>query len=206
MLKENSQHKKACGIDCLSWTSVFAGTLVAIGLSFLFNLFGLAVGLSAYSTAPEGHTMLVAGGYLGMVASVMISMFIGGWVSGYLGKEQCSNKKFGILYGFITWCITLILSIFITAHVGQFITIQQSALAHNELMVKLSTNVSHSMSTSTKTENMSTLDMNNAHHMNALSKKETHAIGGSLLLTFLLFLAGAIMSAYGGYRGIRSKK
>ena len=201
MLKENSQHKKMCSIECLSWTSVFAGALVAIGLSFLFNLFGLALGLSAYSVAPEVHKMLVAGGYLGMVASVMITMFIAGWVSGYLGKERCSNKKFGILYGFITWCLTLILSIGITANLGQFITVQQSALVHNELLVKLGSNINNPACAIQA--NIGSSDDEGAKH---LSKRESMLISGSLLLTFLLFMSGAIMSAYGGYRGIRSKK
>jgi len=201
---KDSQHKKVCSIECLSWTSVFAGALVAIGLSFLFNLFGLAIGLSAYSMAPEGHKILVAGGYFGIVATVMLSMFIGGWVAGYLGKERCSNKKFGILYGFITWCIALMLSIFITANVGQFISIQQSSLARNELMLKLNTH--HPVSGSTLQTGMDTSDTEHSHGTHTLSKHESQIIGGSLLLTFLLFLAGAIMSAYGGYRGIRSKK
>jgi len=200
-VKEDQSHQTCCNIGCLSWTSVFAGALVALGLSFLFNLFGLAIGLSAYTTSAEGLLMLTAGGYIGIAISVMITMFLAGWVSAYLGRANCTCKKMGILYGFLAWSLALVLSICLASSVGRYITLQRDALMHHE-MVSMPQSSSMGMKQQATSNNGQSVAGSEAKM--SLSVKETQNLGKALFLTFLLFLAGAIMAAYGGYTAMKS--
>src|ERR1700722_7871136 len=93
---------------CLSWKPIFAGALTAIGLSFLLNLFSVAIGLTAYTTSSEGVETMAFGGLLGTAIGVIAAMFAAGWVSGYLGQRYCVQRHVGCMYGFLTWCVALI--------------------------------------------------------------------------------------------------
>ena len=189
---------KECCIDCVSWTSIIAGALVAVGIGFIFDLFGLAIGLKAYTNSPEGHKVLMASGFFGIVVCVMVTMFIGGWVSGFLGRGTCTNKRFGILYGFLTWCVALLISVFITTSAGEFVNLQRNSLAYSEIISKFDVRITNALK--------NTIQSTDQEHNKTVAKSETDFVAKTLFLTFILFLAGAIMGAYGGYRGLRGKK
>jgi len=203
-MQDEIKHQ-CCHIYCLSWAAILAGALVAIGLSFLFNLFGLSMGITAYTYSAEGSKTLIASGYIGMVVGVMISMFLAGWVSGYLGHAKCSSRKVGILYGFLAWCLALIISIFMTASMGRFIAVNQNLLNDNTFVSKLGHSIAQWTPPAADAENMRAPKAPE-HNLPNLTGQETKVAVKSLFLTFLIFLAGAIMSAYGGYRGIKAKK
>jgi len=54
----------------ISWTAIFVGAIVAVGLSFLLNLFGIAIGLSAFTLSTDGASVLAVGGLVGMIIGV----------------------------------------------------------------------------------------------------------------------------------------
>ncbi|KTD19953.1 Uncharacterised protein [Legionella lansingensis] len=103
----------------ISWTAIFAGAIVGVGLGFLLNLFGLAIGLSAFTLNEEGGTVLAIGGLIGILIGVIASTVVAGYTAGYLGRLYCPKRNLGILYGFMTWSIALFLSAILTGHVGQ---------------------------------------------------------------------------------------
>jgi len=178
------------GAYCISWTAIFAGTLVSLGLGLLLNLFGLSIDLVAFKPNPEGHLALAIGGYIGMLIGTIAIMFTSGWVTGHLASRPDINECLGALYGFITWCLALIIAIFIASHAFAFFTMHYHAMymSGSDLMV-LSQNAG---SATAQTD-----------HAMAIPAK-TPAI--AVFLTFVLFFVAAIASAFGGHCGIKSRR
>ncbi len=106
----------------ISWSAILVGALVAVGLGFLLNIFGMAIGLSAVTMNSDGTDAIAIGGYLGFVISVVAAMFVAGYASGYLGRLCCPQRNLGILYGFTTWTLAIILSALLMGYVGDYLS------------------------------------------------------------------------------------
>lgn len=198
---EHHEHKHHCAMKCISWTAVIAGALVGVGLSFLLNLFSIAIGLTAFTTTPEGLATLAIGGFIGLLIGAIVSMFVAGWVAGYLGRPFCLNNHVGSLYGFVTWCVALIITVLLTSHMGLFISTHYQALNNPQTGIMHATTdaeapmVSRQMRTSEGTSLTTT-------RVTVNEEKAANAIGKSLFLTFVLFFFSAIACCLGGYYGI----
>jgi pheromone shutdown protein TraB len=88
------KNEKYCSTKCISWTSIVVGALIALGLTFLLNLFSTAIGLSAYKLS-GGSSLFAIGGFLGFAIGIVATMFAAGWLAGYLGRSYCYNKNLG---------------------------------------------------------------------------------------------------------------
>ena len=89
--------------DCvikIYWSPIVVGVLVAIGLSVLFNILTLGVGLSAATKSETGAISLVMGSFIWLFAGTYITLFLAGWVTGSLVKYHTSHACQGVLYGF----------------------------------------------------------------------------------------------------------
>ncbi len=64
-----------------SWTAVLAGAIVGVGISFLLNLFNLAMGISSFTMAESGVITIAIGGFIGILIATLVSTFFTGWVS-----------------------------------------------------------------------------------------------------------------------------
>ncbi len=113
----------------VSWTAILAGGLVGVGLGFLLHLFGIAIGLSAYSSTPDGATTIAIGGILGLLVGTIVSMGIAGYVAGYLGRFHYCYCHGGLIYGFVTWSVALVLSAALVMPLGNYITAYRSTVA-----------------------------------------------------------------------------
>ena len=203
--KECNVHDHCCNVNCLSWTAIIAGALVAVGLSFLLNLFWVAIGLSAYTPSKTGIETLAIGEFFGMAIGIMVVMLFSGWVSGYLGRAQCVNRHFGTLYGLTTWCLALVVSAVLVTYFGDFVNKQHNAFINaNETVLKMASNAAASKNsveitahTNTKTDTIQVLNRQDKEQQAA------NTMGKSLLLTFLLFFVGALTCSYGGYVGMK---
>lgn len=173
-------HPKDC--HCISWKPIFAGALTAIGLSFLLNLFSVAIGLTAYTTNSDGVETMVLGGLLGTAIGIIASMFAAGWVSGYLAQRHCTKKNVGCMYGFLTWCVALILSIFLMSHAVEYVAFY-----------------SHFISGSMG--NISTEPMNQV--AKTVSEMNTESVVVSTFILFVLFFLSAFACSLGGYCGMQ---
>lgn len=83
----------------VSWGAVFAGTVVALAVYFLFSVLGVALGLSV--TPHVQDRALGIGAAIWALASVLLSLFLGGWVT-----SQCTvgeNPREALVYGVLTW-------------------------------------------------------------------------------------------------------
>lgn len=178
---DNKIHIDTC--RCLGWTPVIAGAFVAVGFTFLLHLFSVAIGLTAYTTTSDGVETLAFGGLLGTCIGILASMFAAGWLAGYLGKSYCNKRHLGSLYGFLTWCVALVIAIFLTRHAheyvsfyGHFISGTADAFLTNN---GTSTNVV------------------------ALANTQTNQLVISTYVLFSLFFLSAFASSLGGHCGMR---
>lgn len=169
---------------CISWKPIFAGALVAIGLSFLLNLFSVAIGLTAYTTNSSGAETMVFGGLLGTAIGIIAAMFAAGWVSGYLGQRHCTKKNIGCMYGFLTWCVALIVSIFLMSHAVEYVTLYGHFISGS---------VATAMATAEPASQVA----------NTVSGMNTESVVVSAFILFVLFFLSAFACSLGGYCGMR---
>jgi len=112
-------HQLEC--KCFSWKPVIAGALLIIGLSFLLNLFNVAIGLTAYTTDSQGVENMALGGMIATALGLVVAMFASGWVAGYLGTRHCHKRHLGALYGFLAWCVALIATLFLVESMQHYV-------------------------------------------------------------------------------------
>jgi hypothetical protein len=103
----------------VSWGAIFAGATVVIAVELLLNLFGAGVGAATIN--PEQGQLpgqgLAVGAVIWFVLSVVISLFIGGWLVGRLADRP--SKRDGALHGFVTWAVaSLVLVYMLSTAVG----------------------------------------------------------------------------------------
>ncbi len=169
---------------CLSWKPIIAGALMAIGLTFLLNLFMVAIGTTAFSTDSEGVEKLAFGGLIASGLGVIACMFASGWVTGYLGKHYCSKRHLGALYGFLAWCVALIVTIFLIADAQQYITFYGHFLS--------GTGSTFQASTSNGTASVA-------------ATLPPRSLVISTFIIFVLFFLSAFSCSLGGHCGMRHK-
>ena len=107
----------------ISWGGVFAGVAVALTLHLLLNLLGVAIGAGvidpAHNDTPSA-TSLSTGSVIWIIASGIISSFVGGYVASRLSGR--SVRSTGALHGLTTWAVTtLIVFYMLTTSVGALI-------------------------------------------------------------------------------------
>lgn len=180
------EHSAMCYRKHVSWTAIIVGALVGVGLSFLLNLFSIAIGLSLVTTNQEGMTVLAVGGFLGLAIGTIASMFTAGFSAGYLGRPYCIKRHLGVLYGFTAWALALILTVLLATNIGHYVAMYADFIANPTIIVDV-TNISSSSK-------------------GAVSATDTQTavnhLGMSSLLVFALFFIGAFSSSLGGHCGM----
>jgi hypothetical protein len=185
-----------CGYKRISWTAILVGAFVGIGLGFLLNLFSIAIGLSIVTTTKEGLVSLAIGGFVGLLIGAIASMFVAGFAAGYLGRPYCIKRNLGALYGFTTWCVALILTVLLTAHMGRYVN-YYSNFASNPVVVT-NDNVTPAVSASTTHTDTAVVTVN--------AQKTTNDIGIGTFLIFILFFVGALSACFGGHCAMTCKR
>lgn len=178
MNQDNILHPNEC--KCISWKPIIVGALVAIGLSFLLNLFSVAIGLTAVTTNSEGVETFAMGGMLGIGIGILASMFAAGWLTGYLSKRHCTQAHLGALYGFLAWTLALLVTVFIAAQVQQYISLYGHIIAGTTDMYINAGNVS----------------------VTAAKVPTEHLVTTSYIV-FALFFLSAFSCSLGGHCGAR---
>lgn len=167
---------------CLSWRPIVAGALIAIGFSFLLNLFSVAIGLTAFTTDSDGVEKLALSGLAATGLGVIVSMFAAGWLTGYLGQRHCFKRHLGALYGFLAWCIALIVTVFLASHVQEYLTFYGHFLSGTTSVVAAS---------------------NPAGNVAVAAGVQTKSLVVSTYIIFVLFFLSAFAMALGGHCGMR---
>lgn len=91
----------------VSWGGVFAGVLVAIGVSMLLASLGVAIGVSAVNPGRTDPNALGAGAAIWGGAQLLIALFVGGMVATRVGA--IIDRTTGFFEGVLVWVVSLIL-------------------------------------------------------------------------------------------------
>lgn len=198
-VKEHEVHEHAhCHHKHFSWTAVIVGAFVGIGLSFLLNLFSIAINLSLVSTTKEGMVTLAVGGFIGILIGAIVAMFVAGFTAGYLGRPY-TVKNLGPLYGFTAWCLALILTALLTSHMGRYVTAYSNFASNPSEIIVTDNNSPAGMMP------MNMVNPNNGMPvMNA--QKSINSLGMGTFLIFILFFIGALASCFGGHYGMACRE
>lgn len=185
----------------ISWSAILIGALVGLGLSFLLNLFGIAIGLSAFTVDSEGGVALVAGGVIALIISTIAAMVVSGYAAGYLGRYYSPQRNLGIVYGFATWSAALVLSAVIGAHVSSYVTSYTNTISRSTVVMDHHNNAPASLVVH---HDDNTNNDANQRSMKATTSADTLAWGA--FSVFVLFFIGAIAACIGACWGMSSQR
>lgn len=177
----------------ISWSAIVIGALVGVGLGFLLNLFGVTIGLSAFSMSNEGAGTLAVGGLLGLIISTIIAMFMSGFTAGYLGRLFVPRRNLGVVYGFATWSLALILTALVTTYVGSYVNSYTTTVTRNTIVV------TQEQPATQNTDRASRKDQQIA---SVTPKEITGGIAVGTFIVFALFFIGALSSCFGAHYGM----
>lgn len=180
-------HKHHHYLSHITWTAIILGTLVAIGIGFLFSLFNIGIGLYSFTLDPQIMGNIAIVGYIWLIICGIITLFIAGWVAGRIAAFSHLRRRFGVLVGFATWTLALIVTLAMTSHINTL----------------LPTNVHVIASPAATNEMIQTVTSPGDNKVTVNAEKVTNAIGKVTLATFILFLLSAIASCVGGYVGMK---
>lgn len=188
-MSDSYKHGMHCwGHKCVSWTALFTGALVGVGIIFLLDVFCIAIGLSVFPVTENGTISLAVGGLVGATVAAFVSMFTAGWVAGYLGRPFCLKRNLGTLYGFTTWCLILILTMFMFSHVGHYISSYANFMSNPATIVSAESAPVSIVVPTTRSHMVINISANN--------------LAVNLLVVFILFYLSAIAACLGGHYGM----
>lgn len=185
----------------ISWSAILIGALVGVGLSFLLNLFGIAIGLSSFTVDSDGGVVLVAGGFVGIIVGIIASMVAAGYAAGYLGRYYSPQRNLGIVYGFATWSVALVLSAVIGAHVSSYVTSYTNTISRST-MVMTDDNNRTPASLTVRHNDIG----NDANQRTMKATASADALACIAFSVFALFFIGSIASCIGACWGMRSQR
>lgn len=185
----------------ISWTAILAGALVAVGLGFLLNLFGIAIGLSAYSASPDGAQVIAIGGLLGIIIGTIAAMVTAGYAAGYLGRLYCPQRNLGIIYGFTTWTVALILSTIVAAHFTHHVAAYTNAISQTHVTT-INTQEPHTTALAVATPKPANQPQTAAVNVTVPAKHLALSAG----IIFALFFIGAVSACVGACWGMCCKR
>lgn len=189
-------HHCTCKVHCfrrLSWSAVIVGALVAVGLGFLLNLFSFAIGLSALTMSKSGAITWAVGGVIGLFIVSIVSMLGAGFAAGYLGRSHCPGRHHGLIYGFTTWSLALLLSASAMNMVGHYVEASSHALVGSNMVV--------TQSPDQKTTSVTVGGEPVSQPQQKMTTPTENIAYGAFIL-FALFFVGAISACVGACCGL----
>jgi len=91
----------------VSWGGVFGGVLVALGFLLLMTALGVAVGITAAQPGETDTGTLGAGAGIWAAVSLLVALFVGGWVSTRIGA--IFDGTTGFFEGALVWVVSVLL-------------------------------------------------------------------------------------------------
>lgn len=182
-------------IPYISWSAIFSGAIIGVGLNFLLNLLSLGLGIASFSVSSTGKTLFSSLGFIWFITSALIAMMTTGWIAGKLTPRVLEHKLWGLFYGFLSWSLLLIFTIILITNFIQYSAFH-SNFTSGLVEIKLTNNAPMLTKTTSHTIKNSPLNFN----IETNKKKITI----NAFFTFLLFFIGASASSIGGFLGYRN--
>ena len=190
----------------ISWTAILMGALVGLGLGFLLNLFGLAIGLTTSTLTNEGARVLAIGGLVGLLIGVIASMLAAGYAAGYLGRHYCPKRNLGILYGFSTWTLALLLSATAAGPLSYYLSAYAGAISPSVYVASEHPNAT-AIDTTVKTgTTKATPTSATASKNESTVTAPMSTLAWSASILFALFFIGALSSCIGACWAMHCKR
>lgn len=191
----NNCFKRIC------WSSIISGALVALGLNFLLGLFGVAIGISTFTLTTDGAIVLAVGGLLGISLGLVATMLASGYTAGYLGRMYAPQRNLGILYGFLTWSLAIILSALLVGHINNYATTFSNVTSRSVFVVPSEkTNTSEPVTVETLPSSM------DENHKTIKVTATATSMALSAFTLFGLFALGALASCVGALWGMNCRR
>ncbi len=95
----------------VSWGGVFAGVLIAMGVSMLLAALGVAIGVSTVDPGETDHRALGIGAAAWGGLQLLLALFIGGMASTRVGA--IIDRTTGFFEGVLVWVVSLMLMAYI---------------------------------------------------------------------------------------------
>lgn len=103
----------------ISWSAVFAGTLVALVVMGVLNILGIAIGAVAIEAGAQEAGFGVGAG-IWWTLTALVGLFLGGWTAGHFSDADVRSD--GLMHGVVTWSLfTLATFLAVTTTIGQII-------------------------------------------------------------------------------------
>lgn len=98
----------------LNWSSIFGGTVAALGVWVLLYALGLALGLSAMDPADPGSAQ-GAGIFTGIwgLVTPLIALFVGGFIAAR--SAGVASRDGGVFHGVVVWGLTTLAGAYLVA-------------------------------------------------------------------------------------------
>jgi len=115
----------------VSWSAILAGTVIAIACYFLLTLLFAAIGLSLTEAGVRGNAV-GWGAIVAMILTLVVSLFLGGWVSSHLTAGETSSES--AIYGLLTWASVMGVSLLLVGmgvRAGYFAVVGGSVMVQN---------------------------------------------------------------------------
>lgn len=194
----------------VSWSAIFIGAIVGVGLGFLLDLFAIAIGLTAFNSSSTGANAIAIGGFLGMLIGFIAAMVTAGYTAGYLGRFCCPKRNLGILYGFATWTLALVLSAGIAGVLADYVASSSKVTINSTMMQADTTDTASSTPTNDNSDNVVTAKVKgkegDSNNTMAQVSMPAHTFILSAFLIFLLFFVSAIACCLGACWGMGCKR
>jgi hypothetical protein len=97
----------------VSWGGVFAGVLVAMGVSMLLAALGVAIGVTAVDPGATDPGTIGVGAAIWGAVQLLIALFVGGMVATRVGA--IIDRTTGFFEGVLVWVVSLILMAYLAA-------------------------------------------------------------------------------------------
>src|SRR3954471_12427621 len=97
----------------VSWGGILGGVLVALGVLVLLMALGVAVGITAVDPAGTEAAKLGTGAGVWAGVSLLLALFMGGFVSTRIGATYDSQTSF--FAGFLVWVVSIVLVAYLAA-------------------------------------------------------------------------------------------
>lgn len=189
-------HNKQCCSNRISVKALFTGAFIGMGIGFLLQLFYIAIGLSAFTTNTEGLFVLAIGGLIGLLIGTIVTTFVAGYAAAYLGRSFCCKRNLGVIYGFTTWCLMLVLTVMFASHLGRYVSSYASFVSQPTIVKVISIDQVNGQAQVSATTPASGGEVVSV---------ATSSVGMGAFIIFILFFVGALASCFGGHYGMYAR-
>jgi hypothetical protein len=97
----------------VSWGGVFAGVLVALGVSMLLAALGVAIGITAVNPGETDPGTIGTGAAIWGAVQLLLALFVGGMVATRVGA--IIDRTTGFFEGVLVWVVSLMLMAYLAA-------------------------------------------------------------------------------------------